>query len=198
MQYSIGISEALTDWVLGYVKSAKPSSKFLAIYELLLLERFDEAIPLISSILQRKLDKDYRIRLQQSKFFIHRKSVPLLIKNIEFADKKKILKNALADPICEVVREAVNSLSVKNPFKNDELLEIAFDLYSSRFIGSKVLTVDILILLNESSFLLSDSQLVAGDSDLGPHKDCYYSLKKTRLRLYANLRKITLLKFEYD
>lgn len=157
MQVLVGLNEDLTDKVLCRVRSIPSSPALLPVYSLLLLERYEAAIPLIESVLQQELDMECIDRLQGSKYYIQRMSVPCIIKALSFSRKKDILRTSLQDPICEVVKEAVRSIRENNPFNDDELVEIAIDLFKSKYTSVRVLSVDILALVGGSSFLLMDA-----------------------------------------
>lgn len=157
MQVLVGLNENLTDKVLCRVRSIPSSPALLPVYSLLLLERYEAAIPLIESALQQELDMECIDRLQGSKYYIQRMSVPCIIKALSFSRKKDILRTSLQDPICEVVKEAVRSIRENNPFNDDELVEIAIDLFKSKYTSVRVLSVDILALVGGSSFLLMDA-----------------------------------------
>lgn len=156
MQTLIGVSEELTNQVLYRVKNMPHTSSFLPIYNLLLLERYENTVNLIEEVMKTELDLEYLSFLQKSRFYLQRKSVPLVIKDLNFENRSKILKISLKDEICEVVKEAVLSISHNNPFNDDDLLEIAIDLYRSKYTAIKILAVDLLVLIKTSSFLLID------------------------------------------
>lgn len=151
------MNEDLTDKVLCRVRSLPPSPALLPVYNLLLLERYEAAIPLIKSALQQKLDMEYIGCLQRSKYYIQRMSAPCIVKSLSFPGKKDLLRTSLQDPICEVVKEAVKSIGENNPFDDEELVEIALDLFRSKYTSVKILSVDILALIRGSSFLLMDA-----------------------------------------
>jgi hypothetical protein len=156
MQSLIGVSEESTDQVLNAVKSTARTLKLLPVYDLLLLERFDNAIQLIQETMEISLDLEYLHNLQRSRFYLQRKAVPIIIKNLTFDEKIQILKTSLKDEICDVVIEAVASIKYSNPFNNDELLNIAIDLFKNKYSSIKVLSADLLAIINSSTFLLAD------------------------------------------
>ncbi|ELA41352.1 uncharacterized protein VICG_01592 [Vittaforma corneae ATCC 50505] len=156
IQSLIGVSEELTENVMHRIRSLPPSRAFLSIYNILLIERFESTLPLIEKVMAEKIDLDFLRLLQSSRFYLHRMAVPLLVKNLSFAEKKSILKISLKDEICEVVKRTVFSIRESNPFDAEELLEIALDLFKSKYTMVKILCVDILAMLGESSFLLID------------------------------------------
>jgi len=157
LQSQIGLNEELTDKVLCKVKTLNPSSVLFPIYNLLLLERYEATLPLISAALHKSLDIEYIKHLQKSKYYLQRKSTPYLIKDIDFREKKEILRTSLYDPICEVVKEAVRTIKEATPFNEEELIEIAIELFNSKYTVVKTLSIDILALIKESSFLLMDA-----------------------------------------
>lgn len=66
------------------------------------------------------------------------------------------MKISLKDEICEVVKKAVLTIKENNPFGAEELLEVAIDLFKSKYTMVKILCVDILTILGEKNFLLID------------------------------------------
>lgn len=156
LQSLVGASEELTEQVLNKVKELPRTPSILPIYNLLLLERYENALELIEEVMSNSLDLEYLDYLQKSKFYLQRKSVPRIIRNLSFPEKGRLLRNSLRDEICEVVKEAVLCIIYNNPLNNEELAEVAVEIYRNRFTAVKVLTVDLLILLNRNCFLLTD------------------------------------------
>lgn len=156
MQSLIGVSEDLTETILHRLIATPPTRLFFPLYTLLLLERYDSALPLVENVMSLDFDLSFLNTLQSSRFYLHRMAVPAIIRNHTFPEKKIILRIGLRDEICEVVRGAVASILISCPFDAEELLEIAIELYRSRYTMVKVLCVDILTLIGESSFLLTD------------------------------------------
>lgn len=156
LQVLVGVSDDLTDKVLCRVRSLPPSPALLPVYSLLLLERYEAAIPLIRSALQLELDTEYIHSLQRSRYYVQRMGAPCVIGDLSFAGKKDLLRTSLQDPICEVVRETVRVIGESSPFDDDELVEIAIDLFKSKYTSVQALSVDILTLVKGGSFLLMD------------------------------------------
>lgn len=156
MQSLIGINDELTESILHRLKTIPPARAFLPIYTVLLLERFETTLPLVERAMSEDLDLGFIGLLQSSKFYLHRMAVPLILRTHSFQEKRAILRVSLRDEICEVVKKTVSSISTNNPFDSEELLEIAMELYRSRYTMVKVLSADILALIGESSFLLVD------------------------------------------
>lgn len=156
LQKQIGVTEELTDYVLNTISLCKPSSTYLPIYNLLLLERYEATVPMIKQVMDMYFDMEYVFSLQKSKFYIQRLCVPYIINDIPEAQRKIFLKISLRDSICVVVKEAVKCIVQKNPYNKEELLEIAIDLFGSRRISTRILCIDILVLIGESRHLLYD------------------------------------------
>ena len=106
--------------------------------------------------MKTSLEVEYLDYLQRSKFYLQRKSVPRIVRNLSFPEKGRIIKNSLRDEICEVVKEAVLCIIHNNPFNSDELDDIVVELYNNKYTSIKVLTVDLLVLINRNCFLLTD------------------------------------------
>lgn len=155
VQALVGISEELTDNVLYKLKMQPPSKEFLTTYSLLLIERFEEAVLLVIKAMEEELDPDFLYSLQQSRFYLQRMAVPIIIRTLTFPERKALLRKGLKDPICEVVKQTVNSIRSNCPFDNTELLEIAVELFKSKYTAVKILSVDALAMIKESCFLLS-------------------------------------------
>ncbi|KAM0681073.1 hypothetical protein GINT2_000858 [Glugoides intestinalis] len=151
----VGITEELTDNVLYKLKMQPPSKEFLSTYSLLLIERFEETLLLVIKAMEEDLDTNFLYSLQQSRFYLHRMAVPIIIRTLTFPERKVLLRNGLKDPICEVVKQSVNSIKNYCQFDNTELLEIALELFKSKYTAVKILTVDALAMIGESSFLLA-------------------------------------------
>lgn len=156
IQSLVGASEELTDKILYRVKTLPPSKAFLPTYSLLLIERFESAVGLVAKTMEEELDLQFLSYLQNSKFYLQRMAVPVAILSLTFPEKKVFLKNALKDPICDVVKQAVQSVKIDNPFDNEELLEIALELFRSRYTAVKILTVDVLVMIKECTFMLAN------------------------------------------
>jgi hypothetical protein len=156
MQTLIGVSEELTNQVLYRVKNLPQTSTFLPVYNLLLLERYETTVLLIQEVMKTEVNLEYLSYLQKSRFYLQRKAVPGIIKDLHFESKKCFLINSLKDDICEVVKEAVLSIQHDNPFNNDDLLEISINLFKNKYSAIKVLAVDLLVLIKQGSFLLID------------------------------------------
>lgn len=88
LQSLIGINEELTENVMYRVMAIPPSHDLLSIYSTLLLERFENTIPLIEKVMKEKLDQNFINLLQSSRFYYHRMAVPLIIKNLSFFENK--------------------------------------------------------------------------------------------------------------
>lgn len=156
LQTLVGVSDSLTEQVLQKVENLPRIPSYLPIYNLLLLERYENTVLLIEEVMKVSLDLEYLNYLQRSKFYLQRKSVPFIIKNLSFADKANILRISLKDEICDVVKEAMMSIIHSNPFTEDELLDIAIELSKNKYIAIKVLAADLTVLIEKGSFLLSD------------------------------------------
>ena len=156
LQTLVGVSDSLTEQVLQKVENLPRIPSYLPIYNLLLLERYENTVLLIEEVMKVSLDLEYLNYLQRSKFYLQRKSVPFIIKNLTFADKANILRISLKDEICDVVKEAMMSIIHSNPFTEDELLDIAIELSKNKYIAIKVLAADLTVLIEKGSFLLSD------------------------------------------
>lgn len=156
LKSQIGITEEATDKSLLKIKTLQGSLKLLPIYNLLLLERLEETIPLIVSCLKNNLDLEYLSSLQQSKYYIQRKSVPMILKYLNFDEKNKFLMKSLSDPICDVIKEAVLCIKENNSFNQEELTKIAIELFNSKYTAVKLMAIDILTLIEENSFFIMD------------------------------------------
>lgn len=156
MQLRVGVSDELTDEVLRAVQAHPPSQALLPVYNLLVLERFEATVPLIRAAMDRQPDLEYITSLQKSRFYVQRRCVPYIAAAIPPEERKTVLRTSLRDPICAVVSEAVGAILKSSPFSSDELLGIAADLYGSRYTTTRMLSVDILILIQESRPLLLD------------------------------------------
>lgn len=156
MESTIGVTEELTENIMCKVQSFPPSRNLLSVYYFLLLERFDNTLPLIEKVMREKIDLEFLNSLQNSRFYLHRMAVPLIVLNQNFYEKKALLRRGLKDEICDVVKKTVFSIRENNPFDREELLEIALDLFNSKYIRVKILCVDILAFSREGSFLVGD------------------------------------------
>lgn len=156
LQTMVGISDEMTRSVLEQVKDEEPNSSLVPVYNLLLLENYKEAANQIKKIMEKELDLEYISMLQMSKFYMQRKAVPYVIRDVSFPEKKRIIKGSLNDPICDVVKEAVASIIHNNPFNNDEMIEIAINIYNNKYISVRVLVVDLLTIIDGAKFLLDD------------------------------------------
>lgn len=156
LQTQIGINEELTDKVLLKIKSLDQSSDFFTIYNLLLLERYDNTLPLITLALNRKMDINYLHTLQTSKYYILRKSACQAIRSIDFPEKKDFLRRSLNDPIVQVVKEATESILQSNIFTEEELLEVAIELFNNKYTTVKMLSIDIIHNIPSGSFFIAD------------------------------------------
>jgi len=158
MQSLIGTNDEITETILNRLRVLPPSRLLLPVYTILLLERFDVTLPLVEKVICEGTDIDLGFigALQSSRFYNHRMAVPLILRSLSFPEKRAILRVSLRDEICEVVRRSVASILANNPFDTEELLDIAMELHRSRYTVVKVLSIDILTLIGESSFLLAD------------------------------------------
>lgn len=157
LQMQIGVSEELTASVLSIVQSLSPSLTLLPVYNLLLLERYEETIPLINLVMETKLDIEYITSLQKSRFWIQRKCAPAIALNIPRAERKEILKTSLKDPATAVVNEMVLSVLKDNPFTDFELIEITRILYESPYMSNKILSIDLLALTKTENPMLDEA-----------------------------------------
>lgn len=175
IQTLIGLNQDITDEIMSKISTLPPNRSFLPLYCILILENFETTIPLIQQVVEETLNTakeeegaedtliiDFINRLQQSKYYLHRMAVPFIIKNVVFSGKKNIVKNGLKDEICEVVKHTVNCIRYSHRnlrcalFDEDELVEIAIDLLKSKYMSIRILSVDIIPIINESVFLLMD------------------------------------------
>lgn len=156
LQLQVGVSEELTDRVLSQVGSCQPSPALLPVYNLLMLERYEATIPLIMRVVEAHYDLEYLTSLQKSRFYLQRRSVPCLAATAPCSDRKMIFKASLRDPICVVVKEAVGAIMLNSPFTKSEHLDIAKDLFNSKYMAVRVLSVDVLALAEPGSQLLAE------------------------------------------
>ncbi|KAI5151616.1 serine/threonine-protein phosphatase 2A regulatory subunit A [Enteropsectra breve] len=155
LQEKIGISEEYTEKIKDLLKNSEPVHSYLPMYNLLILEKWDEVVPLISKILDKSYDAEYISNLQKSKYYLQRQAVPAILRGISNNDDKvkSSLSLSLRDPIICVIKEAVETIKIKGIFSQDELLEIANGLFSNCFAKIKMLAVDILSMVKSENGL---------------------------------------------
>lgn len=153
IQSQIGLSDELTDKFLVKLKSLMPCSTHLPLYELFLLERYDETLPMITYLMSYHFNYEYLINLQNSDFYLHRKAAASIAKTINFNNKKDFLMKFLSDGICDVVKEATTSIRESKLFNQEDLLNILMLLYNNKYTAVKILSIDILSMLTDTSVL---------------------------------------------
>lgn len=178
LEMCIGLSEELTDDALRKIKTIEYNTALLPLYNLLLLEKYDETILLIKEAMDKELDITYVNSLQKSRFWLQRKSIPEITMNFPNKLRKELLKTCLKDDSHIVVRESINSMLLQNPFSKDETEEIVNMLFDSPISNNRIAAVEIMTLFNFESRFLEEVL----------KKNCW----RTRLSCAKSLRKFPL------
>ncbi|KAI5168782.1 hypothetical protein PAEPH01_0415 [Pancytospora epiphaga] len=144
LQRKVGVTEELTNDVLNAIKGHKPTLGLLPVLNLLLLERYELAVPLVRAVIDEFYDLEYITSLQKSRFFLQRMSVPQLSSGIPPGDRRVVLGTSLSDGAVPVIREAVRSIVEDSPFSDFELHSIAEQLSGSTYASARTLSADIL------------------------------------------------------
>lgn len=157
LQMQVGVSEELTSQVLSIIRKQAASPALLPVYNLMLLENYDETIPLIKATMASHLDLEYITSLQKSRFPVQRKCAPMIADAVDPVARRSILRTSLSDSSIPVIREAVSAVRSDNPFDRQELRSIHDSLAESSFMDCRVLAVDILACGLEDEVLLSSA-----------------------------------------
>jgi len=117
---------------------------------------------------------EYLELLIQSKHFIQRKSVPVIIRGTSLGEKKKLLLESLSDETVPVVKEACITIMEDRVFEDSELVGIAELLFSRPIMNFKTMSVDVLSMVRSRTVLIGD--LI---------KSCYWKIRYEITKRYA-------------
>ncbi len=154
LEVKIGVSEEHTNEIMYKLSTSEYLPSYLRMYNLLLLERYDETVPLIKRGMESDFNIVYIESLQNSRFWAQRRCVPQISMSGSCDDRKKILLRSLSDCSHMVVNEAIEAIMANNPFCDDELRNIAINLFDNNLIRNRVRSVDLMACLKPVGDLL--------------------------------------------